>query len=134
MPQHMDYRHRLIETLGFLKWLRLDDDGLEKARSCAGPGLKSVFLSPDVHSLHLVWVWEGGEIQHEIADYPDEWELEDNGGLRKWVLDEIGGDYWETFNGRSIEDALSDIADIPDAMKLPTVSLALLESLSPEED
>lgn len=58
----------------FLKWVQLDPKFVEKI-SYIDPKYK-VFISPDVHSLHIVWEEpkdeEGNTIWHQIQNYEDD--------------------------------------------------------------
>jgi hypothetical protein len=119
-------KHHIITALGFLRWSRLDDEGLKEVRSHVGNELKGVYLSPDVHSLHIVWQFSDGVICHEIADYPydDSYEAD---ALVEWFINEVGDDYMEEIEGQSIEEVLSDYNDIADVADLPAVSLSLFE-------
>lgn len=112
-----------METVSFLKWARLPD---EDVRSLAGggyfDGITNVFISPDVHSLHIVWEEPGGVIAHEIADYPYDGEMT----VTEFLADEIAADSWELIEDKDVYSVLSDFKDWT-AENTPVITLARLQ-------
>lgn len=86
----MTLKQQLMNKIGFLKWVELSRESIMELSFYEYPG--RVFLSPDVHSLHIVWtINESRAIQHEVADYPDSGVT-----LRDFLEDEIMDDAWDT--------------------------------------
>lgn len=80
-----DAKEFLMEKIGFLQWARLDVEFMNEY--CYEQ--PETIISPDVHSLHIIWKWDDGIIQHEIADYP---YVDDYEEFLEWLAEEIGDD------------------------------------------
>lgn len=94
----MTVRQQLMNRIGFLKWVELSQKAIAELELYDNPD--RVFLSPDVHSLHLVWtIKSDAAIQHEIADYPDL-----NVTLTEFLEDEIMDDAWDTYVSVDVDD------------------------------
>jgi hypothetical protein len=70
----MNTKRFFMENVGFLKWAKLSKDVLDELTY--GNDVEEAFVSPDVHSLHILWVEKtalrGDKLQHEIADYDED--------------------------------------------------------------
>ncbi len=105
-----------MDIIGFLKWAQLNQSDVNEIvyeQDCP------VFLSPDVNSLHIMWVEPDGQISHEIADY--------NGfdTVLEMLEDEICDDRQGPVEAGSIYEAMSDFTEwTPD--NTPVITLAQL--------
>ncbi len=114
-----------METVSFLKWARLADEDVQSLTSGGYfDGITNVFISPDVHSLHIVWEERGGVIAHEIADYPYDGEMT----VTEFLADEIAADSWEIIEGQDVYSVLSDFKDWT-AENTPVIALARLQEV-----
>lgn len=101
----------LNDLIGFTKWARLTDETVSKLFFDA-KNIKHVFVGPDVQSLHIVWQWRDGEIEHEIADYDDDKSIEE------FLSDEIGDDAWEQIEWTTdVYEAIMDFGNTRDSIK-----------------
>lgn len=114
-----------MEAIPFINWARLSDEDVAKL---GVHGIKSVFISPDVHSLHLVWDEGNGVIGHEIADYP----YDNTVTVFDFLASEVGDDTWELIEGQGVYEVLSDYKDwTPE--NTPTVTLARLQEIEQQK-
>lgn len=91
--------------IDFLQWAELDVVECQEKLGI-DPSIQRVFISPDVHSLHIVWLESNGLICHEIADWP-----ESNVVMADFLANEIGDDSQETIGKGSIEDIIPDFKE-----------------------
>lgn len=99
----------LNKTIGFLKWAELPKDILNQL-TCTD-GIEKCYISPDVNSLHILWSYKDGFVQHEIANYNSDLTILD------FLDNEVGDDSWECFENSNIisflDDYGNDINNIP---------------------
>lgn len=95
----MSAKDKFIQSIGFMKWVQLHPDDVKDIGGSAAKD-SLVFLSPDVHSLHIVWTipesQQAGldfDTQWEVADYP----YDDEESVRDFLENEIFDDAWESF-------------------------------------
>jgi hypothetical protein len=65
-------KRAFMSKIGFLKWAQLHPDDVKTLLAYEEGYSGRVFLSPDVHSLHIVWEEIGNpdeKLWHEIQDY-----------------------------------------------------------------
>ena len=101
----------LNDLIGFTRWARLTDETVSRLFFDA-KNIKHVFVGPDVQSLHIVWQWNDGDIEHEIADY------DDDKSIGELLSDEIGDDAWEQIEWTSdVYEAISDFSNTCESVK-----------------
>jgi len=105
-----------MDQIGFTDWKQLrPEDVLElTGRSDIG----KVFLSPDVHSLHIVWE-EDEHVRHEVADY------DEDQAIGEFLGEHIGDDSWDDHEGADIYELISDFGN-ESAETTAVISLAEL--------
>lgn len=111
----MNIKKQLMEMIGFLNWAEVKPEDVQQITFEPGKNYwekgGQVFLSPDVHSLHLLWTWpEDQEACHEIADYPDDNEI----SLEEWLSNEIFDDSWDVISlkNQTAYDIMSDFKEM----------------------
>ena len=88
--------------IGFLEWAELDVKECAD-KLCTDSSLQHIVVSPDVHSLHIVWVEPDGAICHEIADWPG-----DEVTVSEFLSEEIGDDSWECLDDEDFDNLIPD--------------------------
>ena len=118
-------RQKFVDTIGFLKWARVHEDDVRKFEQ--GDIVSDVFVSPDVHSLHILWVENDDYLHHEIADYP----YDDDVTVFDFLDAEVGDDSWDMFEPGD-HDLLEDLNDYGNEFasldEVPVVTVKQLEA------
>ena len=98
----MVMRDVFMSSIGFLEWKQLWPADVQKLTG-GRTDIGRVFLSPDVHSLHVVWE-EGDEVRHDVEDY-------DGRLVEEFLADSIGDDSYEEVVGLDVFEVISDVSE-----------------------
>lgn len=101
--------NKIREKTEFLKWYKLDDATMT---AMGHTNKYPVYISPDVLSLHIIWIIDG-EAEHEIADYPDSYDYTE---VIDWIETEVFDDCYGPVEFDDYEDILDGqkIDEIPE--------------------
>ena len=85
-----------MKKIGFLEWAQLHPDDVKTLMAYEEGYCGRVFISPDVHSLHIVWEEIGNpdpteRLWHEIQDYFDLFAETPADFLNSHVFDDAQG-------------------------------------------
>lgn len=120
-------RQKFMDTVGFLKWARVHEDDVREFDFGDTVDASRVFVSPDVHSVHIVWLEDDGYLRHEIADYP----YDDDVTVFDFLDAEVGDDSWDMFEPGD-HDILEDLNDYGNEFasldEVPVVTVKQLEA------
>lgn len=133
MLRRRSIKEKLVQSIGFMKWVQLHPDDV-KDIGYVGAQNSLVFLSPDVHSLHIIWTIP--EDQQAGLDFDTQWEIVDypydnDESVRDFLENELFDDAWESFflkdkGCTSIFELLDSCNGIPQAV-VPVKMIAQLE-------
>lgn len=125
MARETAQKRAFMNKIGFIKWAQIHPDDVASL-SYFSPGCGRVFISPDVHSLHIVWEEpeqpSGQRLWHEIEDYPYE-DQSPSEFLDDHVFDDCQGPIGWT------DDAYEAISDLGEwtAENTPIIRIAELD-------
>ena len=91
---------RVRAFIPFLEWRKISENMMRRMGFMGHELQTPVFISPDVKSLHIVWICDG-DVFHEIEDWPEYFAYKN---VEAWLADCILDDCWDMFEYNDLED------------------------------